>query len=642
MAEIISALSNGSQVKVVYSYTQSISTNTSTVTAELYVHRDSYGPSTDSSCTSYININGSRAMTYTSGFTIGSSWVKIGSTCTATVAHNDDGTKICNITGYFNSSITTKLENLSVSQNITLTTIPRKSQITAATNDFNIGDGFLIYTNRKSSTFTHAINLYFGSYSTTLVYGITDSYYWDSTSWASSMYQQIPNSNSGTGALQLITYAADDSVIGYTELSFTAHVADSNPTFTNLTYLDTDSATVSLTGNSSQIVQTKSNIRVTVNGAAAKNYAAISTYKAQYGSKTITSSSNVISFGTVSTNDNLTVTLIDSRGNSIQQSVYLTAIPYAVPTVTTAALSRVNNIEAGTVLVCTGTFASIMVTKGQYSLKYRYKPTTSGTWSSYISISPAMNGGSFSFNANIGNFDIGTSFNFEIAAFDYYTSTTKSALLSTAKPVFSIRDGKIGVNKIPENGALDVQGDVYISGSKAYSDGYHPYADTLGGVWPSVAATGNSIPQRDGNGYLYGTYFNSNRANETSAAASYIYDTGDGWMRKKTLANVRAELGGAGSGLNADQVDGVHLLKGTASGTAATQTAYGSIFYSGDITVNFGTTLPSIPVVTNSFITNGFGYCILKSVSTTGFVIKITNAVTSSGVNWGVHWIAAY
>jgi hypothetical protein len=50
MSEIISALQNGSQVKVVYSYTQNISTNSSTITASLYVHRDSYDPSYDSSC----------------------------------------------------------------------------------------------------------------------------------------------------------------------------------------------------------------------------------------------------------------------------------------------------------------------------------------------------------------------------------------------------------------------------------------------------------------------------------------------------------------------------------------------------------------------------------------------------------------
>ena len=250
MSEIISALQDGSQVKVVYAFTQNIAANTSTITASLYVHRDSYGPSYDSSCLAYININGSRAMTYTAGFTIGSSWVQIGSTCTATVAHNADGTKIVNITGYFNSSVTSKLENLSVSQNITLTTIPRASQITVSSSSFNIGSSITIYTNRKSTTFTHALNLYFGGYSTTIAYNITDSYVWNTTPWASAMYQQIPNTNTGTGTLRLITYDADSNVVDYTELGITAHVVNSNPTFTGFSYEDVDSNTVALTGDS--------------------------------------------------------------------------------------------------------------------------------------------------------------------------------------------------------------------------------------------------------------------------------------------------------------------------------------------------------------------------------------------------------
>ncbi len=567
MSEIVSTLQNGSQVKVVYSYTQNISANTSTITAALYVHRDSYGPSTDSSCSAYININGSRAMTYTAGFTIGSSWVQIGSTTTMTVAHNADGTKIVNITGYFNSSITAKLENLSISQNITLTTIPRASQITASSSSFNIGGSITIYTNRRSTSFTHALNLYFGSYTTTIAYNITDSYVWNTASWASSLYQQIPNSNTGTGTFRLITYDADSNMVGYTELGITAHVVNSNPSFTGFSYQDVDSNTVTLTGDSSQIVQTKSNIQVTVTSAAAQNYATISSYKVQYGSKTVTSSSNVISFGTVSASDTLIVTVIDSRGNSNAQSSILATIAYSPPVISSVSLARVNNIEAGTVLTCTGTYAAYMVTKNQYFLKYRYKSTASGTWDSYVTIIPSMSGRDFSFNANIGNFDINSSFNFEIAASDYYTVTTQSALLPTAKPVFSIRDGQIGINKIPEDGALDVSGDIYISGNKGYSDGYHPNADTVGGL---------------------------------------------------------------------------HVLKGSASGTTATSTAYGSIYYSADINVSFGTTLPASPNVMVSFNTNGFGYCIVKSISTTGFTVKITNAVTSSGVNWGIQWIAVY
>ena len=567
MSEIVSTLQNGSQVKVVYSYTQNIAANTSTITATLYVHRDSYGPSTDTSCTAYININGSRAMTYTSGFTIGSSWVQIGSMTTATVAHNADGTKIVNIAGYFNSNVTSKLENLNVSQNITLTTIPRASPITAEWTNFNIGDAFRVYTNRKNSSFTHALNIYFGSFATTCAYNITDDYWFDSSLYADSMYQQIPNTNTGTGTLRLITYDTDSNVVGYTELGITAHVVNSNPSFTGFFYQDVDSNTLSLTGDASQIVQSKSNLRVTVTGAAAQNYATVSSYRVQYGSKTVTSSSNVISFGTVSASDSLIVTVVDSRGNTAQQSIAISTIAYSPPVISSASLSRVNNIEAGAVLICAGTYAAYMVTKNKYYLEYRYKTTTSSTWSSYITIVPTVSGGDFSFNANIGSFDIDLSFNFEIMASDYYSTTTQPALLPTAKPVFSIRDGKIGVNKIPENGALDVSGDVYISGSKAYSDGYHPSADTVGGL---------------------------------------------------------------------------HILRGSASGTIATQTAYGSIFYSADININFGTILPVAPYVLTSFNTNGFGYCIVKSTSTTGFTVKITNAVTSTGVNWGINWLAIY
>ncbi len=164
-------------------------------------------------------------------------------------------------------------------------------------------------------------------------------------------------------------------------------------------------------------------------------------------------------------------------------------------------------------------------------------------------------------------------------ASDYYTATTQPALLPTAKPVFSIRDGQIGINKIPENGALDVSGDVYVSGAKAYNDSYHPSADS----------------------------------------ASYASSAGDA-----------AALGG------------LRMLKGTSNGIAATTTAYGSLYYSGNINISFGTTLPWTPIVTTAFNTNGFGFCVVKSVSTTGFTIQISNAVSSSGVNWGLYYIAVY
>jgi hypothetical protein len=68
-------------------------------------------------------------------------------------------------------------------------------------------------------------------------------------------------------------------------------------------------------------------------------------------------------------------------------------------------------------------------------------------------------------------------------------------------------------------------------------------ADTVDGFHASqTAGAANTAVVRNSSGYIMNNWFNSNRGNETSAAASYIYDTGDGYMRKKTLANARTEI----------------------------------------------------------------------------------------------------
>ena len=132
MAELVKNYSNGSSIKVVYSYTQNVSKNQSTVTMTLYVHRDSYGPSWNTKCDAYMQLDGSKVMTYDGSFNIGTSWVKIGSTVSKTVTHNADGTKTISLKGFFDSlGLTSKLDDLTVSGNVTLKTIPRASSISS-------------------------------------------------------------------------------------------------------------------------------------------------------------------------------------------------------------------------------------------------------------------------------------------------------------------------------------------------------------------------------------------------------------------------------------------------------------------------------------------------------------------------------
>ena len=49
----------------------------------------------------------------------------------------------------------------------------------------------------------------------------------------------------------------------------------------------------------------------------------------------------------------------------------------------------------------------------------------------------------------------------------------------------------------------------------------------------SIAGAVNSVVLRDVNGYIANTWFNSNRGSENTAAAQYLYDTGDGYMKER-------------------------------------------------------------------------------------------------------------
>lgn len=56
-----------------------------------------------------------------------------------------------------------------------------------------------------------------------------------------------------------------------------------------------------------------------------------------------------------------------------------------------------------------------------------------------------------------------------------------------------------------------------------------------GSLNPQIYSVPNSVVQRDSNGYINATYINSSRTDENLGAASYLYDTGDGFIRKKSV-----------------------------------------------------------------------------------------------------------
>lgn len=93
-------------------------------------------------------------------------------------------------------------------------------------------------------------------------------------------------------------------------------------------------------------------------------------------------------------------------------------------------------------------------------------------------------------------------------------------------------------------------------------------ATLLNGAVDDTAATAGTIVKRASGGYIYAGAYNSTLADTATAASHYYVETGsDGWLRPKTLANVKAEIG-ASLGMT-----GVPTAPTAAAGTNTTQVA---------------------------------------------------------------------
>ena len=158
-----------------YSFTQNVSANTSTITAKVYLNGNGY--TTTSSHWSCV-INGT-TVTSNKSASIGGKTL-LGSK-TWTVNHASDGT--CKTTISFSyknglsSAGTYTTKTGSGSASITLTTIPRGSTISLNRTSATIGsDAITVSLSRASSSYTHKVQLYFGSYGALLAEGIGTSY----------------------------------------------------------------------------------------------------------------------------------------------------------------------------------------------------------------------------------------------------------------------------------------------------------------------------------------------------------------------------------------------------------------------------------------------------------------------------------
>jgi len=85
-------------------------------------------------------------------------------------------------------------------------------------------------------------------------------------------------------------------------------------------------------------------------------------------------------------------------------------------------------------------------------------------------------------------------------------------------------------------------------------------ADLLDGYHVSGSVGANTVVIRDGNGYIYANYINTNVSEtENPSINSFFTSNGDGWLRKSSIAHVRNSLGNYGGWLTQAAADPLYV-----------------------------------------------------------------------------------
>lgn len=462
---------NGYSFYVEVTYTQSIENNTSTLTIKPYVV-DAHG----GAFTWYFKLDGSDYYsvyqnTYSQGNTVS------GSTATKTVTHNADGTKTFTlnvsvetsyVAGANNNLNTYSIQRASLSQSITLNTIPRTSDFSFGS--FTMGTAGDISISRASSSFTHKVTYKFGSASGTISSNATTS-----ASWTPSrdLGYQIPNSLSGTGTITVATYSGSTH-IGSKSKTFTLWVTgDMQPTFGEI-----GEAGIGLFQG--QYVQGKSRISLSIDDAVGSYGSTITSYSIVGNSLNINEYYGTSGYLTASGTQTYTAKVTDSRGRTCTKTKSIYVHRYQAPRVEWCVLSpcRGNDnkepYDKGTYLYCQVNYAIENIggfNTNAKRYKLEMKPTNSSSWSTLVDSSLSFyDAQDFEINTT-STLDLTKSYDVRVSFSDSYGTTTLTGTVRAGSCLLDIEKNGIGVGKYWEQGVLDISGDVYVDGTLLIEEG---------------------------------------------------------------------------------------------------------------------------------------------------------------------------
>ncbi len=366
-----------------------------------------------------------------------------------TIKHDDEG-KALKIPIYAFIPLdngSSSARNHVVDTTLNLPTIPRKSS--CVWNLSYIGDPMYITITKATTSYTSSLKIVWETESSSTVGEViktktsnTSITYNITSDVLKNLLKSNPTSHQVTATLTLDTYSSD-TLIGTNEYKFTVPIKQINPDV-SVAVVDTNQATIALTGSSSKIVRYISKPKVTIT-ATPKQEATIKTYNCTWDNNISNTKETTLS--NISTKT-FTVSATDTRDFSTSKSITLSNfIEYIKINYTKFDLGRPESTSNTINLNIAGVWfnQSFGSKSNALSLKYRYKES-GGTFSSYVSLSPTKTNNNFSLSTTLGtSFSFEKAYQFEFVINDSLMSITTVVDISKGTPIIRISETKVKI-----------------------------------------------------------------------------------------------------------------------------------------------------------------------------------------------------
>ena len=447
---------------------QSIANNTSTVYYRLYIQGvGGYGFWNEyNSGQTSVYINGSRVHYQTGrNFNIRGGGTQQLASGTTTVKHNEDGSKSFS----FSASLWSSSATGSISGNFNLSKIPRASSFSlqneSGSNISSVyaGETIIVAISKKVSSFTHTVKISYAGNSDMIV----DKSSGSSIRWTNSMNiltRYMQNLQSMNITFTVETYDGRNRV-GTSSKTLTLKVPSSAaPTISSVNIREANKNKINIIGET-PFYQLLSDLNI-LTKTSAKYGASIKNISVGLGNYTKSGSSVILDNVNLKGNQNIKVTVKDSRGLSTSTTKTIHLSPYDMPNIAffNAYRTEINTKYASARLSLTST---VIEAKNPLSVKVDVAEKGSSSWRNvyYATVGNgklndtiSLGGGFDDFKAYDVRLTISDKFK-RHQAISNIPATSQSLVIGANKPV-------VGIGKVPDiDKGLDIKDFAQIEGA---------------------------------------------------------------------------------------------------------------------------------------------------------------------------------